>query len=230
LHPRLAVLLFMLSGTIPCLAQSQAPLPENYKTILGNDTFKVIKVHYGPHEKVPVHDHPDTPTVYVYLNDSGPVKIIHDEAPPSTIIRPPTHKGAFRVSPGQMERHSIENLSDLPSDFLRVEMPTLTLGDRSIEFRGPAPGDLSHNITATEFTSPRLSVARIICVNPAPCAVPPSPAPSVIVAFSGSRIGEGAKSTTLGLGDVMAVPPRQSLVLSPAGSEPAHVLRIFVKQ
>jgi hypothetical protein len=66
--------LLLLSAT--CIAQS-GPLPTNYKTILTNPTFRVIYVHYGPHEKVPVHDHPDTPTIYVYLNDSSPVRIIH---------------------------------------------------------------------------------------------------------------------------------------------------------
>src|SRR5271155_1010669 len=124
-------LALLLLAPVSCLAeQNSSTLPPNYKTILENPSFKIIRVHYGPHEKIPVHDHPDTPTVYVYLNHSSPVRISHDEeAKPFSIVRPPTQKGAFRVSPGVIERHSIENLGDLESDFLRVELLGIRLGD-----------------------------------------------------------------------------------------------------
>jgi hypothetical protein len=204
---------------------SPAPLPPNYKTTLEDPTFKIIRVHYGPHEKVPVHDHPDTPTVYVYLNNSGPVRIIHAE---DTIVRPPTHTGAFRVSPGRIERHSIENMSDLASDFLRVELLNLRLGDDTLEFRGPAPTDLSHNLSATEFSSPRLSIIRTICIDKSSCAIPASALTSVIVAFSDTSISIHGRTSTLHLGDSMPVTPQQSFKIAPTGSAPAHVLQILV--
>jgi hypothetical protein len=66
-----------------CVAQQKPDaLPDNYKTVLTKSFVKVIRVHYGPHEKVPVHDHPSTPTVYVYLNDSGPVRLTQFEEKP----------------------------------------------------------------------------------------------------------------------------------------------------
>ncbi len=112
-------------------------LPDNYKTVLTDSFVKVIRVHYGPYEKVPVHNHPEVPTVYVYLNNSGPVRLTHyyDEKM-TVIVRPPTHMGAYRVSAGKMERHSVENLSDLPSDYLRVELPGFRVDDPALEFRG----------------------------------------------------------------------------------------------
>ena len=58
------LLILLLSGTISVTAQQDPGLPPNYNTILTNNTFKVIRVHYGPHEKVPVHDHPAIPTVF----------------------------------------------------------------------------------------------------------------------------------------------------------------------
>jgi hypothetical protein len=220
----------LLLSVASCLAQS-GPLPVNYKTILTNRPFRVISVHYGPHEKVPVHDHPDTPTVYVYLNDSGPVRIIHEEkdGSHSDLVRPPTHTGAFRVSPGLLERHSIENLSDLPSDFLRVELLGIRLGNKTLEFRGKAPADLSHDLTAAEFQSPELSVARTICTNPSPCSIAPSPMSSVLVAISGSIVTASGHQTMLQLGDVMPVAPGQSLQIAPTSTEPAHVLQILVQ-
>jgi hypothetical protein len=231
MRKRALYLALLVLAPISCLAQqNSSTLPPNYKTILENTSFKIIRVHYGPHEKIPVHDHPDTPTVYVYLNHSSPVRISHEEeAKPFSIVRPPTQKGAFRVSPGRIERHSIENLGDLESDFLRVELLGVRLGDDTPEFRGPAPDDLSHDLSKTEFSSPRLLIRRIICAEKAPCSIPASSARSVIVALSGSAIVGDGQKTTLDLGDVMAVAPHQTLLISSAGSEPAHILQILVQ-
>jgi hypothetical protein len=59
--------------------------------------------------------------------------------------------------------------------------------------------------------------------------MPASSARSVIVAFSGSAITSNGQKTTLDLGGVMAVAPQQTLLISPAGSEPAHILQILVQ-
>jgi quercetin dioxygenase-like cupin family protein len=216
-----------------CVAQQRAnDLPVNYKTELTKSFVKVIRVHYGPHETVPVHDHPATSTVYVYLNNSGPVRITHfDGDTSSSLVRPPTHTGAFRVSPGRLERHSVENLSDLPSDFLRVEVPGLVLAD-DLEFRGKAPDDLSRDLSAVEFETPGLKVSRTVCVDAAPCAVQLPLAQSVVIAFSDVFVNEGVaagKRTELKLGDVLAVPAGVSLSVTAAGHEPAHVLVVSVQ-
>lgn len=223
---KLLPLLLLLTTPLTTPAQQNPSLPPNYTTILTNHTFKVIRVHYGPHEKVPVHDHPAIPTVFVYLNNSGPVNIIHDEAP-FTITRPPTHTGAFRISRGRTERHAIENLSDLPSDFLRVELPTLHLGDKDLEFRGPAPTDLTKNINATEFSSPHVTVLRVLCVTSAPCVVQPSTAPSILVAFSDTSLTHNGKTTNISLGSVLPIAAKQSYQIAPISpTEPAHILLI----
>jgi hypothetical protein len=55
---------------------AQDPLtisPQAYKLELENEWVKVERVHYGPHEKIPAHDHPQRATVFVYLNDGGPI-------------------------------------------------------------------------------------------------------------------------------------------------------------
>jgi hypothetical protein len=224
---KLLPLIPLLSAALSlAVQQDSSPLPPNYTTILTNDSFKVIRVHYAPHEKVPVHDHPAIPTVFVYLNNSGPINIIHDKPSPlTTITRPPTHLGAFRVGPGIIERHAIDNRSDLPSDFLRVELPHLN--DKIIEFRGPAPIDLTKNMDATEFSSPNLSIFRVLCVDHAPCTVQPQSSPSVLVAFSDTSLIRSGHTTKIGLGTVVSISPGQSLQISPAtASEPAHILLI----
>ena len=218
----------MPRGLLTLLLLTQT-LPPNYTTILENQTFRIIKVHYGPHEIVPVHDHPDTPTVYVYLNNSGPVRITHEEkdGTQSTLVRPPTHTGAFRVSPGMLERHSIENLSDLPSDFLRVELLGSRPGDKALafpspDFRGPAPTDLTHNLTTTEFSSPKLTITRILCIDPTPCKTPPASASSVIVAFSNTTLTIAGKPTPLDANNALAIPANQPFAIA----APANILQI----
>ena len=217
-------------GSLLCFAQQKTDdLPQNYKTVLTDSFVKVIRVHYGPYEKVPVHNHPEVPTVYVYLNDSGPVRLTHYDEKMTAIVRPPTHKGAYRVSVGKMERHSVENLSDLPSDYLRVELPGFRVDDPALEFRGKAPADLSHDISTTEFEIPGLAIRRIVCVDAAPCEVQRPSTPGVVVAFSDVVVSDGGRRTQLKLGDVMAVQAKEKLSLSAAGSEGAHVLVITVE-
>jgi hypothetical protein len=161
------------------LAQSPALLPPNYKPILNNADVLVQRVHYGPHEFVPMHDHPAVTTVYVYLNNSGVVDIAHDGG--STVHRPPTHAGAFRVSPGAFERHSVQNTSDLPSDFLRIELKRLPVDTLPAEFRGAAPKEPFQAGTETAYDNPALRIERTVCGSDERCTVAPEDAPSVLV-------------------------------------------------
>jgi hypothetical protein len=160
-------------------AQSSAPLPPNYKPILNNADVLVQRVHYGPHEFVPMHDHPAVTTIYVYLNSSGVVDIAHENGP--TLHRPPTHTGAFRVSPGNFERHSVQNTSDLPSDFLRIELKYLPVHSLPAEFRGEAPKEPFHSGTETLYDNPALRVERILCVSDEKCTAGSIHTSSVLV-------------------------------------------------
>src|SRR5579884_3621909 len=103
-------------------------LPRNYRLDFENPIVRVVHVHYEPHEKLPVHKHSERPTVYVYLSDSGPVRYTHVEAHPFTMVRRALKAGTFRVSPGRLEKHEVENLGDIPTDYLRVELKQVPLG------------------------------------------------------------------------------------------------------
>jgi hypothetical protein len=143
-----------------------------------------MRGHYAPHEFVPLHDHSAYPTIYVYLNDSGEVRIDHE--PPNTlsVTRPPTHTGAFRIAPGMTERHSITNLSDLPSDFLRVELKSIPPHEIKEVSRGPEPSSpLTPGLTVA-YKSPSFRIDRILCAPPAPCTLTHDAAPSLIVLIS----------------------------------------------
>lgn len=206
-------------------ARGQDPVaayPKNYSVVLDNPAVSVIRVHYGPHEKLGVHDHSKNPTVYVYLNDSPPVRFEHFEEHGFALTRPPTAEGAFRVSPGRLEQHTVENMGDSNSDFLRVELKQIPLGRFKQAFRGPAPRSLSESRTSTEFKTPLFEVQRIICAGASACPVSASSDPSVIVAFTSLRIG----LEKLDSGTVRWTTSSASSIAPDAG--PAHLLRIVI--
>ena len=201
--------------------------PKNYRVVLDNADVTVLRVHYGPHETVGMHDHSDHPTVYVYLNNSGPVRFEHAEG--FIITRKPTHTGAYRVSPGRHERHRVVNLSETPSDYLLVELKKVPLGRLKHEFRGSPPETLVQG-SKTEFADPVLKIERVVCKAGAVCALPEETAPSVLVAFTPSELLEREKATFF--------PEESSTLWLRAGAEarvrgrgnaPAHLLRIVLR-
>jgi quercetin dioxygenase-like cupin family protein len=207
-------------------AQAQS-LPPNYKTTFENSDFIVMRVHYGAHEFVPMHDHSAYPTVYVYLNNSGEVDLKHDGPNGFTAHRPPTHTGAFRISPGMKERHSVTNLGDTPSIFLRVELKSIPADDLKAVFRGKAPAVPAIPGTQTEFQDAALKIERTQCAATAPCSVLVSGARSLLVSIGTTQVKTSEGDRTLASGDTMWLPAGKggSVRLS-AG---AQVLRVVLQ-
>ena len=209
-------------------AHAQDPLtayPNNYKQIFDNAEVQVVRVHYGPHEKVGVHDHSKFPTVYVYLNDAGQVRYSHDEATPFTITRSAVKAGSFRVSPGRLETHTVENLGDQPTDFLRIEMKKLTLGHALHTARQAAPATLVPG-TKEEFSSPELSIQRIVVAGGAGGHLPNNGAAALLVALSPTRVAglAGTAAKNMQTGDVAWVQAGSQVAVSPATNAPAQLL------
>lgn len=64
----------LLLGAFVCLCVSQVmaqdPVkvdPKHYSVVSENNEVRILKVHYGPHEKSVMHSHPDS--VVVFLSD-----------------------------------------------------------------------------------------------------------------------------------------------------------------
>ncbi len=200
-------------------------LPRNYQLAFENELVQVIRVRYGPHEKLPVHDHSRYPTVYVYLTDSAPVRFSHVEEKPFTIIRPPVKAGGFRVSPGRIERHTVENLGDTPSEFLRVELKRFPLGIQNFAYRGYKPFDLSHTAVKTEFSDQRLTIERIVCAGRNASELIEPGNPSLLVAFSPMLV-RSSGNVQLPKGDVYWLSSKQAAKVETTGRSTAHALRI----
>jgi len=217
----------VLAGiALPALAQDPlTAFPNNYKLVLDNPQVRVLRCHYGPHEKVGVHNHSNHPTVYVYLSDSGQVRFTHVEERAFVMTRPPVKAGAFRVSPGRPERHSVENLSDLPSDYLRIELKRIPLHGTMSPFRAEAPASLDKTRIETVFHDPQLTIERIVCTAAAACSVPAIKQPSLLVAFSASSLS-AAPESRLQPGQILWLPTSGPLTIRDPSAAPAHLLRI----
>jgi hypothetical protein len=235
-RPALLSALFVPLAQYPSAAGAQDPLltlPNNYRSIFDNADVAVIRAHYGAHEKIPVHDHTAFATVFIYLNDAGQVRIDHaEDGKVESVVRPPTVTGAYRVAAGIAERHSIENLGDSSSDFLRVELKYVSLASLKEPFRGKAPSSLKQNQDATEFTAPGLQIERIVCVEASPCTVKPSPSPSLLVAFTPLEVASTptGRKERVEAGAVRWVASSQGLAVTSGGAAPPHILRLILPQ
>lgn len=123
---------------------------------------QLTRVRYGPFEKRAAHAHTPRPSAYVYLNDGGPVRFTHIGGHGTVATRPATKAGAFRVCRGLEEIHEVENTSDLPSDFLRVELKTEAVSQET--FRGKFERSTAIGDGTTEqvqFDHPQARISRI---------------------------------------------------------------------
>ena len=116
--------LVMMFGAVVASQEGATTLPNNYKVQFENAWVKVTSVRYEPLQKLSPHAHTPHPSAYVYLNDGPPVIFKHIGGKGTAATRAATKAGAFRVYRGLEEVHEVENIGNLPSEFLRVELKT----------------------------------------------------------------------------------------------------------
>jgi mannose-6-phosphate isomerase-like protein (cupin superfamily) len=224
---------------LAAIAFAQDPLktlPNAYKLEFENEYVRVVRVHYAPHEKLPAHEHTLTASAYVYLNDGGPVVFNHIDKEYGAVTRPATKAGSFRVYRGIQEHHEVENQSDLPSDFLRVEFKTAPLDEKSLKgryYREDYPA--GENYQKVQFENAQIRITRLICVPGKRIEMAAGAnAPELLIALSSAqfkvRWGKGKTSQVkLGLGQTRWVPVYHPEQLENTGSAPAEMLRFDFK-
>jgi len=139
-------------------------LPHNYWVEFEDASVRVVHAHYGAGEYVPQHDHPRTPTLYVYLSDAGPVRFVHTGEDDFSIVRKPVQTGQMWLNSGRLETHRVESLSKTSSDFLRVEFKTLPLHIDSMHARVAATGEdfwRAAQPEKVEFEDTHLRIVRV---------------------------------------------------------------------
>jgi len=142
-----------------------------------NNWVRVVRVHYSPHEKTEIHDHPGMPTVYIYLTDGGRLRLGHDGAEPT--VRPPVKLGGIRFQKGVFERHWVEELDGVDSQYLRVELKTEPVDLPEQDLRR-APADKA------PYESGMLRILRVTCQAKSLCPESAHPNhPAVVVSEDG---------------------------------------------
>src|ERR1700684_555680 len=109
------------AGVLVCLATSVAVAqdptkvePKHYKLDFENDRVQVVSVHYGPHEKSVLHDHPGGVVVSLteahlrFTDENGKVREVFSKA------------GEVRWYPPF--KHRVENLGDTTYDGVYIGM------------------------------------------------------------------------------------------------------------
>lgn len=90
--------------------------PKHYKLAFENDRVQVVDVHYGPHEKSKMHEHPGGVVVYIteghlrFVDQDGSVREVNAK-PGDTRYFPPF-------------KHRVENLGDKPFDAVYIGLKT----------------------------------------------------------------------------------------------------------
>src|SRR6201981_4069906 len=97
--------------------------PRHYKLDFENDKVQVVSVHYGPHEKASMHEHPGGVVVILtaahlrFTDEKGKTREIFSK-PGEARWYPPFH-------------HRVENLGDTPYDAVYGGMKGITAANGS---------------------------------------------------------------------------------------------------
>ncbi len=138
-----------------------------------NEWVRISRVTYPPFGKSKTHSHPAAPTVYIYTTDGGPIRFLHDEG--FSIDRPAVKAGGIRFNSGMVERHEVESLSDIASEYLRVELKTDPLELPSNDIRIPPAENRG-------FENAQIKIEKLTCEPRRKC--PTTELPSVVVNLS----------------------------------------------
>ena len=174
----LGSVLITLAAVAAHAQEPMAAAPKNYRLELENDFVRVIRATLASRDHVPVHQHPTFPTVYVYLTDAGPTRFTHI-TPSYTIERAPVRAGGVRYNRNaHIETHVVDHLSDMASEYLRIELKTTP--DTPHPDVRISPEDM------TPVEDGQVRISRHVCAAGAACDAPARP--SVVVSWTDRTI------------------------------------------
>jgi quercetin dioxygenase-like cupin family protein len=105
------------TATIPDAVTADAA---HYTVLYENAEVRVLRIHYGPHEKGNMHNHPRSVTVF--LTDGNLKMTMPDGRSMSATVK------AGQTVMEEAGPHQPENLSDKPFEAIRTEMKTAPTG------------------------------------------------------------------------------------------------------
>jgi quercetin dioxygenase-like cupin family protein len=120
----------LCSATILSAQDAVKVDPKHYSVVSENDQVRILKVHYGPHEKSVMHSHPDT--IAVFLTDAK-----------GQFTFPDGKKQEFTVKTGDAQysaaaTHLPENTGDKDMELIVTELKGKTAKAAKAEPAQPA--------------------------------------------------------------------------------------------
>jgi beta-alanine degradation protein BauB len=100
---------------LAAVAHAQDPTkvePRHYKLAFENDHVQVVSVHYGPHEKSAMHEHPGGVVVVI---TAGHLKFTDEHGKTTEVFAKPGEARWFAPF-----RHRVENVGDTPYNAVYV--------------------------------------------------------------------------------------------------------------
>lgn len=185
--------------------------PGNYHFVFENESARATRVTFSPHDQLPVHQHPPTPTtVYVYVIDGGPIRFNHvtgDNVAGMKVVRPPVLAGGIRFAHGASETHTVEYLGDAPTEYARIELRTEPIDRPVRDVRlPPQPADLSKSSRSVRFENGQVRIIHLTCAAGQACPGSEHVAdPAVVVTMSGPNRGKIEWSPAPGRGPLQQV-------------------------
>ena len=117
MKPRFMVCCALFCFFVTAVAFSQDAVkvdPKHYKVELENAQVRVLRAHYGPHEKSVMHSHPNS--VAVMLSD-GKIRFTYADGKTEDAVSKP---GQVMYTAAQT--HAPENTGDTPFDVIVIEL------------------------------------------------------------------------------------------------------------
>ncbi len=126
----------VLSSLIAPAARAQDPVtidPTIAKVEFENDRIRVLRVHYGPHQKLAMHEHPAKVALCLtnfHMHRTGPDGASSEATCP-----------AGSVSWREPEKHAVENLDDAPAETIEIEFKYAHAPAAAVSVGGGIPID-----------------------------------------------------------------------------------------
>ena len=141
-----SIAVVILSGLAVAFAQDPTKVEaSHYKIAFENPAVQVVNVHYGPHEKSGLHDHPGGVVVVI---TGGHLRFTDQNGTVTEVFSKP---GESRWFPPF--RHKVENVGDTPYNAVYIGIKAKQSALNSASPRDTPPGDEQAAKIVAEYLS-----------------------------------------------------------------------------
>src|SRR5450432_1625406 len=133
---RTLCLFLLLSASLTLVTRAQDPVtvdPKIAKVEFENDRIRILRVHYEPHQKFALHEHPAK--VAICLSNFHMHRVALDGAASDGTCP------AGSVTWREPEKHAVENLDDSPADTVEIELKYARAPATAVPVGGGIPID-----------------------------------------------------------------------------------------